>query len=56
MVKDLTLTCHDAWINSSHLPAKIYGATCLGGVMAILRDCGSLDLGSIPGPGLLFFR
>ncbi len=56
MVKDLTLTCDDAWINSSHLPAKIYGATCLGGVMAILRDCGSLDLGSIPGPGLLAFQ
>ena len=23
--------------------------------MAILGDCGSLDLGSIPGPGLSFF-
>ena len=42
----------NAWIVSSHLECYIYGATCLGGVMAILRDCGSLDLGSIPGPGL----
>ena len=31
---------------------NIVGAFCLGGVMVILRDCGSLDLGSIPGPGL----
>ena len=39
-------------IGSNGYKSNICGAFCLGGVMVILRDCGSLDLGSIPGPGL----